>query len=194
MLDVCQIFNVGNSTAYSILHDTAEVIKKTVRFPKIPKEEDALHKASRDFKVSRTNFNPLDGCVGALDGICIKLKKPNNESIPPFFYCRKGYYAIPVQAECDSKYTFRSASGLCGGATHGTLANSVSGFMEEVKDGLLGDIFWVAGDEAYLVSECIIVPYPASTLAGDEDNINFYLSSLISRIHTEQAFGMLTAR
>ena len=192
VLDVRQIFSVGNPTAYSILHDTVEVINKTMRFPMLPKEEDAVHKASRDFKVSRTNLNPLDGFVGALDGIYIKLKKPNNESIPASFYCRKGYYAIPVQAVCDSKYIFRYASGLCGGATHDALANSISGFMEEVKNGLLGDIFWVAGDEAYQVSEWIIVPYPASTLTDDEENFNFYISSL--RIHIEQAFGMLTAR
>ena len=36
------------------------------------------------------------------------------------------------------------------------------------------------------------MPFPASTLTEDEDNFNFYLSSL--RIHIEQAFGMLTAR
>ena len=50
----------------------------------------------------------------------------------------------------------------------------------------------MAGDEAYPISEHIIVPYPASTLTDDEDNFNCYLSSL--RIHIEQAFGMLTAR
>ena len=192
VLDVCHIFQIGNSTAYNVLHETVNVMNSVLRFPKLPREEDALHAAARDFKLSRSQFNPLDGCVGALDGICMKLKKPKNESIPASFYCRKGYYAIPVQAVCDSNYLFRYASGLCGGATHDSLANAVSGFMEEVQDGLLGEIFWVAGDEAYPVSEWIIVPYPASTLTDDEDNFNFYLSSL--RIHIEQAFGMLTAR
>lgn len=56
----------------------------------------------------------------------------------------------------------------------------------------MGLLFWIAGDEAYCVSQWIIVPYPSSTLTEDEDNFNSYPSSL--RIHIEQAFGMLVAR
>ena len=72
------------------------------------------------------------------------------------------------------------------------MANAVSGFMEEVRGGLLRLVFWIATEEAYRVSECIIVPFPSSTLTEGEDNFNFYLSSL--RIHIEQAFCMLVAR
>ena len=64
--------------------------------------------------------------------------------------------------------------------------------MKEVQDGLLGEYFWVVGDDAYPVSESIIVPYHSSTLTEDQDNFNFYFSSL--RIHIEQAFGILVAR
>ena len=182
-----------------MLHDTVDVMNSLLHFPKLPRAEDALHSASRDFKLSRSHFNPLNGCVGTLDG-CVrtldgmfgKIKETEEREYTASFYCRKGYYAIPVQAVCDSNSLFRYASGLCCGATHGALAHAVSGFMEEVKDQLLGDIFRVAGDEAYPVSEWIIVPYPASTLTDDEENFNFYLSSL--RIHIEHAFGMLTAR
>ena len=69
---------------------------------------------------------------------------------------------------------------------------ALQGFMKEVEDGLLGQAFWVVGDEAYPVPESIIVPYPSSTLTEDQDNFNFYLSSL--RIHIEHAFGILVAR
>ena len=174
ILDVCTVFKIGNSTAYAILHDTVDVMNKILRFPKLPRSEDELQKISRAFRTSRSQSGPLDGCVGALDGICMKLKKPRNDNIPDSFYCRKGYYAIPVQAMCDSNYIFRYASGVCGGATHDALANAVSGFMEEVEDGLLGVFFGVAGDESYPVSEHIIVPYPVSTLTNDEDNFNFF--------------------
>ena len=124
-----------------MLHDTVDVMNSVLRFPKPLRAEDSLNAAGRDFKLSRSQSNPLDGCMGALDGICIKLKKPKNEIIPASFYCRKGFYAIPVQAVCDSIYLFRYASGLCSSATHDALANAVSGFMEEVSDGLLGEIF-----------------------------------------------------
>ena len=76
---------------------------------------------------------------------------------------------------------FLYESGLCGGATHDALANSVSGFMEEVEDGRIGELFSVAGDEAHPVSEYIIVRFPSFTLSEDECNFNFFLSSL--RIH-----------
>ena len=60
--------------------------------------------------------------------------------------------------------------------------------MEEVGGGLLRFAFWIAADEAYRVSQCIIVPFP---FLKDEDNIKSYLSSL--QIHIEEAFGMLVA-
>ena len=91
ILDVCTVFKIGNSTAYAILHDTVDVMNKIPRFPKLPRSEDELHKIWRAFKTSRSQFSPLDGCVGALDGICMKLTKPRNDNIPASFYCRKGY-------------------------------------------------------------------------------------------------------
>ena len=71
-------------------------------------------------------------------------------------------------------------------ATLDALANAVSGFMEEVEEGLLGVLFWVAGDEAYSVSEYIIVPFPSSTLS-EESNFNFFshLYVHISNRHLE---------
>ena len=106
-------------------------------------------------------MNPLDGCEGALDGICIKMKQPPRDCNPALFFCRNGYYVIPVHALSGSNYVFLYASGRCGGATYDALANAVSGFRKEVEDGLLGELFWVVGNEAYLTSESIIVPYPS---------------------------------
>ena len=42
----------------------------------------------------------------------MKIAKPDRESNPDFY--RKGYYAIPVQAVCDSAYVLRYESELCG--------------------------------------------------------------------------------
>ena len=192
VLDVAPAYCIVCGTVYNILHGTVRVFDTVLQFPRLPRPREELEKVARGFKPSRSQLNPLDGCVGALDGICIKMRQPPRDCNPASFFCRKGYYAIPVQALCDSNYVFLYASGRCGGAIHDALANAVSGFMKEVEDGLLGEYFWVVGDEAYPVSESIIVPYPSSTLTEDQDNFNFYLSSL--RIHIEQAFGILVAR
>lgn len=100
-----------------------------------------------------------------MEGIRIKIRKPQEDNIPSSFFVRKGSYAIPFQAVCDSNYIFLYASGLCGGATHDALANSVSSFMEQVEKGLLGDLYSVASDEAYPESDDITVPFPPSTLS-----------------------------
>ena len=107
VLDISDNFGVGYYTSYSILHDTVEVMACILRFPKLPRFEECIPKTARDFKISRTQFNPLDKCVGARDGICIKLKKPKHESITASFHCRKGYYAIAIHAVCDTNYVFR---------------------------------------------------------------------------------------
>ena len=44
----------------------------------------------------------------------------------------------------------------------------------------------------HILFQNLIVPYPSSTLTEDQDNFNFYLSSM--RIHIEQAFGIRVAR
>ena len=51
--------------------------------------------------------------------------------------------------------------------------------MEELEDGLLGELFRVADNDACPISEYIIFPYPASTLTDDEYNVNFIF--LLSR-------------
>lgn len=186
------VFGIGVATVYHVFHDVIKKLDRLLQFTNLQQSGEALHEIARKFKLSRSQPSLLDGCVGALDGICIKMAKPDKECNPAFFYSLKGYYATPVQAVCDSDYVFRYTSGLCGGATHDALENAVSGFMEEVESGLLRIVFWVVGDEAYSISEWIITPYPGSTLTHDEDSFDFFLSSL--RMHIEQAFRVLLAR
>lgn len=89
IVDVCDVFGIGNSTAYTILHDTVEVVNTVLRFPRLPRSEEEFRKTSRAIKISGAHSSPPIGCVGAFDDICMKLKKPKNESIPATFYCRK---------------------------------------------------------------------------------------------------------
>ena len=50
----------------------------------------------------------LTGCVGALDGLSIKIERPSPDEVgdPLEFYNRKGYYALVLQAICDHKWRF----------------------------------------------------------------------------------------
>ena len=62
----------------------------------------------------------------------------------------------------------------------------------ELEKGILGAVFYIVGDEAYICNDYLITPVPTSVANTDEDNFNYFLSSL--RMHVEQAFGMLVAR
>lgn len=108
------------------------------------------------------------------------------------FYCRKGFYALPVQALVDSDYIFRFCSAVCTGATHDSHAFSFSGLKRAMDRGVLVFGFYIVGDEAYACTNYLITQYSKSNADEDQDNFNYYQSSL--RMHIEQAFGMLVAR
>ena len=48
----------------------------------------------------------MHNIVGAIDGIAVKIRKPrvrsDKVSNPDSFFCRKGFFALNVQAICDA--------------------------------------------------------------------------------------------
>jgi DDE superfamily endonuclease len=192
-VDVYFAFRVSVATAYANTHYIAGIIQKAFALPGIPfSEETKLASMARAFTQSRRS--PLFGCMGALDGILIPIQKPPDHLSPRKYFCRKGYYAIPLQVVCDSSYRFLFLSGRTAGATHDSLAYSVSILHEALANNSLPDGYWIAGDEAYLCSNSLLTPWPSSLAKDDsaKDAFNFYQSSL--RIHIEQAFGQLVRR
>lgn len=185
-------FEVGRSTVYQVFYETKTALDRALNLPGLPDTFQGLKKLSDDFQCSRSPPNMLPGCVGALDGIAIRIKKPSNSEHPATFYCRKGYYAIPVQALVDSNYRFLCFSAICRGSTHDSLAHAVSSLGRYLESGRLDGEFWIAGDEAYVCTESLITPIPASQANDVEDAFNFYHSSL--RMHVEQAFGILVKK
>lgn len=182
-------FEVGRSTVYQVFKETRQVLNNALDLPGLPDSIDGLRHLADDFQRSRSPPSPLPGCVGALDGISIRIKKPSKDEHPATFYCRKGFYALPIQALVNSDYRFICFSALCRGSTHDALAHAVSSLGRYLEDGRLEMEYWIAGDEAYNCSEYLITPVPASMASDVEDAFNFYHSSL--RMHVEQSFGML---
>ena len=55
---------------------------------------------------SRASRGVINGCIGALDGWVVKIKKPSARDgveNPQSFYSRKGYYGINVQVIVDKR-------------------------------------------------------------------------------------------
>ena len=111
-MDLALLFDVGFSTAYEIFH---KVIKEWIlddRLVKINgvdycKDEECMAKVAGDF-AKRSNY-VINGCIGALDGWIVKIRKPSISkdlyhcSHPKSFFSRKGFFGLNVQAIVDSK-------------------------------------------------------------------------------------------
>lgn len=195
-LDLMLIWCLGRSTVYQVFHSTCTILLNSMSFDGFPDTTEKREHLAHGFANSRANRNPLKGCVGALDGIAIRIRNPRASDCinPATYYHRKGYFAIPVQAICDAKYRFVFFSAKCAGPTHDSVAFGVSSYANQLKLGKLPRGFWIAADEAYSCDEYVINPVPSANAEPDSpaDGFNFYFSSL--RIHIEQSFGILLSR
>jgi len=63
------IFGVAESTAYEVFHRTLDVLADVQELSGIPTTEGEL---AVGFKNSRSPPGPLNGCIGAIDGISIR--------------------------------------------------------------------------------------------------------------------------
>jgi hypothetical protein len=117
------LFAIHRSTVFHAFHETLAAINKHLSMLGVPIGDAAkLRKMADEFLESRTPNSPLYGCVSALDGIAVCITKPSDEFFPRNIYCRKGMYAIPVQAVVDSSYRFLYMSPKCVGCTHDSLS------------------------------------------------------------------------
>lgn len=153
---------------------------------------DALADLATGF--ARRATNPLEGCVAALDGLAIEIERPPSTRVAnsQSYFNRKGFFSYNLQALCDSRYKFMYASCAAAGSTHDSLAFAASSLGQLLQRQGLPKPYWIAGDEAYALSDCLLTPWPGRNLPPDREAFNFFLSS--SRIHIEQAFGQLVAR
>ena len=146
---------------------------------------------------------------GAVDGLAVRIRGPSRDECenPASYFNRKGFFSVNLQAICDRKRRFRLASIKCCGSTHDSTAWACSEISTiAAKLAKLG--LWIAGDDAYPLSEWLITPYPGKGIPDEEDNFNFYQSSIrinigessptmpimTSPLAAECAFGMLIRR
>ena len=98
-------------SVYLCLEKLIEWLNKTFEFPLVTllKEFEKgtveatkkLSEMSDDFASESNGF--FGGCIGALDGLAIRIVRPANVPDAGNYFCRKNFYAINVQAICDKK-------------------------------------------------------------------------------------------
>lgn len=139
----------------------------------------------------------LSNCVGAIDGSLVWIHKPTAIDIednigfgPKKFFCgRKKKFGLNLMGTCDSKGMFMDVEIKFPGSTSDFYAFLNSDLRIKLEsDGFLADGLCLYGDNAYVNTPYMIVPFKGAQ-EGAKDAFNFYHSSL--RINIECAFGML---
>jgi hypothetical protein len=106
-LDAVMLFGISRTACYEVFHETVNSFLGRLDLPGLPFDDlSKLQTMSREFTVSRNHHNPVVGCVGAVDGIAVKIAKPRDCFVPRNYYCRKGFYSVPFQAVVGGRYRF----------------------------------------------------------------------------------------
>lgn len=155
------------------------------------RDVDALKKLAAGF--DRLTRDTAIGCVGALDGLAVRIAGPNATECPNprTYFNRKGFFSVNMQALCDSNKCFTYASIQTAGSTHDATAWGCCG-LSLTLDKLEEHRLWIVADDAYPPSEYLITPYQGANSIQADTDFNYYQSRL--RINIECAFGMLIRR
>jgi hypothetical protein len=189
MLDLSEIYRLSMSECYKSVWRAIDGINGaiSVEFP-----IDDLHKLNileREFRAASKD-QCWEGEVGAVDGVHFKSKNPGKAVSNPrrYFVSRKDESALLCIAVCDAKrrFTFFDISQVA--TTHDSTAWARSKLGVRVLDGDLPHPFFINGDNAFVLSNSMIVP---SGLPEDDD-FDYYQSS--SRMPIECSFGILVRR
>jgi len=193
-LDIAIAHQLSISSVYKHINDTISAIDNVLNLHFPYNDNDWLASSSLGF--SRDGKSPINGCIAALDGIAIKINEPSSRDVcnPSTYYNRKGFFALNVQALCDSSYKFLFVSAITPGSSHDSSALAMSSLADLLKknDGGIKEKYWIAGDAAYVCTNRLLTPWPGKNLPVSKDCFNYWQSS--ARIHIEQAFGILVAR
>ena len=204
-LDLVPLFDVCKSYLYTVFGQFLDWVLQTFRFPLVKwirnGNWEVLNHLANQFaeKSNGVFFGPF----GSIDGLAIRIRSPRLSEVPDpgNYYCRKGFYALNVQAICDKKKRFLWCYPSNKGSTHDSAAFGGSRLYELLKETtvsnkLLDYGLFIAGDSAYSLAPFLIVPYDADEteddIDGAMDSFNFHLSSC--RIYIECAFGELVMR
>ena len=192
-LDLKVHMGVATSTFYDIAEDVYDAIIET--FPiKFDTSRDALKERAAEFALrQRPHMRVFRGVVGAIDGLLVQIRCPRKSEVgmPRTFFCRKGFFALNVQAACDARKRFIFVSMDMPGSTHDARAFTMSALWEAIQSGYISQGFYLLGDAAYRGIQHILTPFIGNQTA-DESVFSFYHSSL--RMCVECSFGILVSR
>jgi hypothetical protein len=177
---------------YEIMHTVMDAI---VACPELrihsPTESQARMMKTADEFAGISKDSILTGCVGCVDGWLCQIRAPSFKEVPDVSAFFSGHYqmhGLNVQAICDA---FSRFTGYCLNSP-GKVGDSKAFKMWKLSAEIMNlpHGFYVIGDNAYPLSNSLLVPFTKLDLKTKaHSDYNFYLSQL--RIRIEMAFGLL---
>jgi len=202
-LDLVPLFDVSSGHLYKIFDTFLDWILLTFEFPLVQwlrgQNWSAFEALASSF--AEKSNGVFYGPFGALDGLAVRIRSPTLREVAGLgnYYCRKGFYALNVQAICDRFMRFLYCFPSNKGSTHDSQAfgnSRLNDLLHEMAEELFKRGLFIAGDSAYNLLPFLIIPWESASISGQSgkarDAFNFYLSSC--RIHIECAFGELIMR
>lgn len=202
-LDLILLFDISSGYIYVLFKQFLDWVLATLKFPLVEwlvnRKWDVLHHLARQF--AEKSNSVFYGPFASLDGVAIRIKSPTLRSVtdPGNYYCRKGFYALNVQATCDKLKRFLWCFPSNKGSTHDHTAfcsSQLYDLLKTMMPELMEKQLFIAGDTAYGITPFLITPYDviqaSDDINGAKDSFNFHLSSC--RIYVECAFGEMVMR
>jgi hypothetical protein len=167
-LDLALLYEMSSSSAYRIFHDVVQNWILDDRLVKINgtdylNDEDRLQKVALEF--SRSSGGIFNGCIGAIDGWIVKIRKPSikdNVSDTSSFFSRKGFFGLNVVAIVDKKKRVLYRVIASRGAEHDSTAfksSKLYGLLMNKWQWLKEKGYYFIGDSAYSLKSFILTPF-----------------------------------
>ena len=154
--DIADLHGVAVSTLHKVVAQVVAAINRTFRI-KFPSTHDELQRSAVAF--AGLSNGVIDGVVGAVDGVIIKITKPSYNGTQ--YYSRKGFYGFNVQAVCDAERRIVYLAISSSGSTHDSTAFKATKLYAKMEAGKLAGKYYLVGDDAY--SSCRQMLCPCST-------------------------------
>jgi hypothetical protein len=159
---------------------------------KLPETAEEYRELADDFNERSGANNIYYGVIGTLDGWLCHTYAPHIKHQRNYFSGHYQLFGLNVQAICDAHLGFIYLSVAGPGGMNDVRAirkcTELNRFIAAMPEE-----YFLLGDNAYGLSEKILIPFSGSQKnVVENDAYNYYLSQL--RIRIEQAFGLLTTK
>ncbi|GFH61171.1 hypothetical protein CTEN210_17647 [Chaetoceros tenuissimus] len=202
-LDIAALYCSGYTYTYTIFHVTIRdwiCNNRVISYPGLAYFEDVakLRSESRKFQSCGSHGGIISGCIGALNGWLVKIRRPRSNDgaghIASYF-SRKGFYANNVQAIVNKEKLVIWRSIKCKGSEHDSTAFKKTTLHDKLllrfRD-LLAMGFYIVGDSAYAIRSFLLTPFDNALPNSAKDSFNYHHSTC--RIWVECAFGEIDMR